>query len=134
LFLRAHDDGLLAGTWYLPWKENEAPRVSGRAIADSLADLQRCLPGLPCTPARVRSVMAGVLPDRDGSGRALRDRDVFIDHGRRGGPRGLYSVLGVKLTTARALSARVADHVASSLAARRDAKPLREPATDVERA
>jgi glycerol-3-phosphate dehydrogenase len=110
-FIRSHEDALLAGTWYAPWTEGRAAQVSEALIERSLDDLRRCLPSLPCTRQNVRGVLAGVLPDTDGSGSALRSHDAFVDHGRIGGPGGLYTLLGVKLTTARALSQRAVEHI-----------------------
>jgi glycerol-3-phosphate dehydrogenase len=55
--------------------------------------------------------MSGLLPDTDGTGRALRSDDFFWDHGKTGGPHGLYTVLGTKLTTAQALSDRAASRI-----------------------
>jgi hypothetical protein len=55
--------------------------------------------------------MSGLLPDTDGTGRRLRSGDVFLDHGRAGGPKGLYTLLGTKLTTAQALSEYAASRI-----------------------
>jgi glycerol-3-phosphate dehydrogenase len=111
LFLREFEGGLLAGTWYVAQRESASAVPSGADLQAALAELQRCLPDFDCSPDRVRAVPAGLLPDMDGSGRVLRTRDVVIDHGRVRGPRGLYSVVGTKLTTARALSERVTKHI-----------------------
>ena len=108
LFLRGHAGGTLAGTWYAPWTDGRAPDVPETMVEQALAELARCLPALPITRARLREVWGGVLPDTDGSGRRLRRRDVSIDHARHGGPLGLHSLLGTKLSTARALSERLA--------------------------
>ncbi|MBW8875463.1 MAG: methyltransferase domain-containing protein [Acidobacteria bacterium] len=54
-------------------------------------------------------------------------RPVILDHGRRGGPRGLVSVSGVKLTTARAVARRTL----AVLATGSDLQPAPEP-PDVE--
>lgn len=50
-------------------------------------------------------VFAGLLPARRAGTAELTVREVIVDHGRGGGPAGLYSLGGIKLTTAR----RVAD-------------------------
>jgi glycerol-3-phosphate dehydrogenase len=111
LFLRESEGGLLAGTWYVPSQSGGPAKVAEADLETALSELRRALPGLDLARERVRAVPAGLLPDTDGTGRTLRTRDVVIDHGRTRGPRGLYSVLGTKLTTARALSERVARHI-----------------------
>ncbi|MGZ8253379.1 MAG: FAD-dependent oxidoreductase [Burkholderiaceae bacterium] len=115
LFLREDGGRLLAGTWYLPAQNTSADRrsidVPASLIDGALDDLAKCLPGLVVDSHRLLDVRAGLLPDTDGTGRVLRERDVLHDHGAAGGPRGLWSVLGVKLTTARALSARAATRI-----------------------
>ena len=69
--------------------------------------LNRSVPGLSLRRKDIASVMAGLLPlDRPG-GRALARRETIIDHGRTGGPAGVFSVCGVKLTTARLVAEKV---------------------------
>jgi glycerol-3-phosphate dehydrogenase len=116
LFLRAQGNRLLAGTWYAPWPEHHesgthpdgTPTVPPALIESALNELRACLPDLAVDASCLRGAPAGVLPDVDGTGTALRHRDVLVRHEDDGGPRGLWSVLGVKLTTARALSERAA--------------------------
>jgi glycerol-3-phosphate dehydrogenase len=110
LFFRGHDGLLLAGTWYAPWFDAVEPEVSPQLIENALADVRACMPGVECTRAVVRDIWVGVLPGESTAG-SLRSRDVFLNHGVRGGAHGLYSVQGVKLTTARALSARAASQI-----------------------
>jgi glycerol-3-phosphate dehydrogenase len=110
-FLRRTPDGLLAGTFYLPRPNATTPEVPPQKIAQFLDELDRCIPGLRPSKATIRKVMSGLLPDTDGSGRALRSDDFFWDHGRTGGPKGLYTVLGTKLTTAQALSDYAANRI-----------------------
>ena len=105
LFVRPWSGGVLAGTFY------EAGAAGQAGAADEvgrwLAALDEAAPGLGLRSRRVRRVMAGVVPvGADGATPAKRD--VILDHGAAGGPRGLVSVSGVKLTTARWLSARAA--------------------------
>lgn len=105
LFLRPHRGRTLVGTGYLPWDE-AAIRVPEATIAAFRSDLDRALPQAGLGSAPVAEVWAGLLPDTDGTGHALATRDLLHDHGAAGGTAGLYTLLGTKLTTARALSAR----------------------------
>jgi glycerol-3-phosphate dehydrogenase len=94
LFVRPSAQGLYAGTFYGP-----------QDIPAALAALQAAAPGLRLGRAQVHRVSQGVVPE---GARKLEPahRDIIVDHGRQGGPSGLFSVSGVKLTTARWLSRR----------------------------
>ncbi|MGK7869806.1 FAD-dependent oxidoreductase [Falsiroseomonas sp. E2-1-a20] len=95
LFVRPSAQGLHAGTFY-----------GAQDIPAALAALDAAAPGLVLARARVQCVSQGVVPE---AARKLEPahRDIILDHGRQGGPRGLFSVSGVKLTTARWLSRKV---------------------------
>jgi glycerol-3-phosphate dehydrogenase len=54
----------------------------------------------------VLDVLWGRLPAVAEGSTELASRPVIADHGRQGGPQGLVSVSGVKLTTARAVARR----------------------------
>jgi glycerol-3-phosphate dehydrogenase len=49
----------------------------------------------------VLQVYAGLLPARSAGTTDLANREVIHDHGAAGGPKGLFSISGVKFTTAR---------------------------------
>ena len=110
-FLRPTPDGLLAGTFYLPRPDAASTEVPAQAVAEFLGELDCCIPDLRPSKATIRKVMSGLLPDADGTGITLRSDDFFWDHGKTGGPHGLYTVLGTKLTTAQALSDRAASRI-----------------------
>jgi glycerol-3-phosphate dehydrogenase len=101
-FVRPHNGKLLAGTYYVERSGAEPNEVGAAAIAAFKSDLQRCLPGLNIREAEVLRVMAGSLPGR--AANRLTSSDVLVDHGAAGGVRGIFTVLGVKLTTSRTLA------------------------------
>jgi len=68
-------------------------------------DLNEAVPELGLGMADVARVFSGLLPTTAPGESDLTHREVLIDHGRNGGPKGLHSVSGIKFTTAR----RVAD-------------------------
>ena len=107
LFLVPWRGGTLAGTCHLPWSGPVTrPLVDEAQIIEFVKALNEAVPGLDASRGDVRAVYAGFLPARsDGSDRQA-SQAVFCDHGAAGGPRGLYSVSGVKLTTARLVAAR----------------------------
>ena len=99
-FLRPHEGGTLAGTFYRPASGAREPDVGAEDVEAFRGALARALPGSGIADAPVRAVMAGLLPDRDGTGRSLSTSDVVST----AGPAGLCRILGTKLTTAPLLS------------------------------
>lgn len=119
-FVRPTADGLLAGTAYVPVADGRSAVAEAevRAFHDLL---RQALPEWGFEAMPIKRVLAGRLPDADGKGDKLRSRDVMIDHGARGGPEGLFTVLGVKLTTAHDLAEQVAEMVVRARRRRRPA-------------
>lgn len=93
---------VLAGTYYAPTPGGgECAEVPADDLRRFLHELNRGMPGFDVDRKHVLRVYAGRLPvKRDGT-LDLATRPVFHDHGAAGGPRGLFSVSGVKYTTAR---------------------------------
>lgn len=104
-FLRPFQGGTFAGTYYRPAPGASEPVAEASDIADFLAVIDRAMPGMGLARAKIRAVHAGLLPDRDGTGRELSPRD----HISAEAPEGYWTVLGGKLTTAPLLSWEAAD-------------------------
>ncbi|MBI2765282.1 MAG: glycerol-3-phosphate dehydrogenase/oxidase [Chloroflexi bacterium] len=92
----------------------DAPPGEVRPVAADvdylLAEAGELLPGLALDRARVRYAYAGLRPLRRVAGgpeAAITRRHDVIDHRTQGGPGGLYSVIGGKLSTFRPLAAEV---------------------------
>jgi glycerol-3-phosphate dehydrogenase len=107
-FLLPWEGRLLAGTAYAP-----VPRGSSgeegpdeAMIGSFLTALNSALPGFEIGRGEVLDILWGRLPAVAEGGLALASRPVIFDHGAAGGPEGLVSVSGVKLTTARAVAER----------------------------
>ena len=93
---------LLAGTSYAAAAEDSLEAAPSEAqVAAFLADLNAAVPGLALAADDVLQVYAGLLPARYAGTIDLANREVIHNHGATGGPRGLFSVSGVKFTTAR---------------------------------
>ncbi|MEA2602907.1 MAG: glycerol-3-phosphate dehydrogenase [Acidobacteriota bacterium] len=103
-FLVPCDGKLLAGTAYAPAAGESGP--DEERVAGFLRDLNAAAPGLGLRPEEVVRVLWGCLPAVSAGSTVPASRPVILDHGRRGGPRGLVSVSGVKLTTAPAVARR----------------------------
>lgn len=94
-----------AGTAYAPWTgTTDAPYPGLEQLRTFVADLNAALPGMALREGDIARVTAGIMPVRRAGSVALTTRDVIVDHGATGGPRGLFSVSGVKLSTARAVA------------------------------
>jgi glycerol-3-phosphate dehydrogenase len=110
LFLQPLRGRLFAGTWYAPWTGPlDDPKVPDAALVAALADLAPFVPGGPLRAGEILDVFPGLLPVEKAGTTDLRSRDIVLDHGADGGPRGLFSVSGVKLTTAPTVAAKVVD-------------------------
>jgi glycerol-3-phosphate dehydrogenase len=115
LFLAPHGSATLLGTWY-----SAADRADTRAQVDRgermlLQEFNEACPGLRLTPQDVVRRQWGWLPLKAGieTGRpdALAERPRVLDHGHAGGIRRLFSVEGVKYTTARRVAECAVDQV-----------------------
>jgi glycerol-3-phosphate dehydrogenase len=109
-FLCPSPYGLWAGTEHAGrpdrWME---PVVAESELLDFIGRINRAIPSLSLSLANVRRVFAGLLPVHAVNSTNLTGREVVIDHGARGGVRGLYSLTGIKFTTARKAAARAVD-------------------------
>jgi glycerol-3-phosphate dehydrogenase len=93
---------VLAGTSYAAMPEGGLDALASQAqVAAFLTDLNAAVPGLEARPANILQVYAGLLPARAAGTTLLANREVIHDHGSARGPKGLFSVSGVKFTTAR---------------------------------
>ena len=107
-FLQPWKGMLLAGTVHVrcvPGDESGPPlppRTSD--VSAFLGDLERAVPGLEVGPENVLRVLWGRLPARRSGSTQLATRPRIVEHRALGGSAGLWSVSGVKLTTARAVA------------------------------
>jgi glycerol-3-phosphate dehydrogenase len=83
------------------------PSPSLEQIDQMLRELNAAVPGWDLQPEAVVRVYSGLLPGSAGAGEEPLQTDATVhDHGRSGGPRGLFTVAGVKFTTAPIVAAR----------------------------
>ncbi|HEV2853289.1 MAG TPA: FAD-dependent oxidoreductase [Thermoanaerobaculia bacterium] len=106
-FLVPWQGKILAGTAYAPAGASEDTGPEEELVDGFLRDLNAALPGLDLRRQQVLQVLWGRIPAAAEGSTTPASRPVIHDHGRHGGPRGLVSVSGVKLTTARAVAERV---------------------------
>jgi len=107
-FLLPQGQLTVAGTGYAPWHGEAAGlRLPEALLERFVAELNEACPGLALSTGEAVRTYVGLLPARAAGTAELTDRAVIVDHRQAGGPAGLFSVSGVKLTTAHALAERV---------------------------
>jgi glycerol-3-phosphate dehydrogenase len=119
-FLVPWQDVTLVGTKHLAWEgEPESFAVDEADVRAFLAEVNDALPAAGVVPDDVVGVYAGMLPRTPGTPARgevqLQKSCAFTDHGREDGVEGLFSVVGVKWTTARAVAARSVARIAARL-------------------
>jgi len=93
---------LLVGTGHSAWNASSDDPMPSRDVLDKmLEEINVTVPGLDLGHQDIVTVFAGLLPAKAQGRAELASREVIWDHGKTGGPRGLYSAVGIKFTTAR---------------------------------
>jgi glycerol-3-phosphate dehydrogenase len=99
---------LLVGTGeFLVERTGTELSVPEEAMKKFLDDINSVVPGLNLTKKNILRVYPGILPAKPGG--TLAKREIILDHGLTGGPAGLFSVSGVKFTTARLVAKKSLD-------------------------
>jgi glycerol-3-phosphate dehydrogenase len=107
-FLHPWKGRVLAGTYHAPWREGS--EVSEPPVEEAVrfvAELRGAIPDLEISMDNVRRILSGLLPVKAAGSVRLAVREVILDHASLGGPDGLFSVSGVKFTTARRVAEKV---------------------------
>jgi glycerol-3-phosphate dehydrogenase len=99
-FIHNWQNHLLAGTAEIPITDKtENLRPQPEQIADFINDINQAVPDLALSEKDIEHIYAGILPAAKAG--ILAKREVILSHRDHGGPSGLFSVSGVKYTTAR---------------------------------
>ncbi len=124
-FLMPWKGKVLAGTYHAPRPGGiSAGPPEGEWIHRLLEDLNAAIPSLGLGESDVMRVFWGLLPAVSRGSAELALAEEIRDHRDGGGPTGLFSVSGVKFTTARKVAERVLDRIyGSSSPARPDRRP-----------
>ncbi len=101
---------IFAGTGHEPWTgEPGRPLPDRKQLKSFIQALNEAVPGLELQIQDVGRIFAGLLPTTEAGSNKLTKREVIIDHGAAGGPTGLFSVGGIKFTTARLVAEKILD-------------------------
>jgi len=99
---------IFAGTGHEPWLGGpERPLPTRAQLTAFIQALNQAVPGLELQLEDVGRIFAGLLPTTEVGSNRLTKREVIIDHSAAGGPAGLYSVGGIKFTTARLVAEKI---------------------------
>jgi glycerol-3-phosphate dehydrogenase len=121
-FLVPWKGAVLAGTGHAPCSvyDGKAPIVTKALLEQFIRGLNEALPACGLSLKNIIHVFSGYLPVTQIGGTQLTHREIIVDHAREGGPKGLYSVSGIKFTTAR----RVAEKTLTLIFSGRGFKPF----------
>lgn len=101
-FLRPFKGKFMAGTIHEACSPHQTdPYPDEESIECFLKNLNTAIPDINLTRKDIIRIYAGFLPAKQEGSKEIAVREVLIDHSRFNGPKGLYSVSGVKFTTAR---------------------------------
>jgi glycerol-3-phosphate dehydrogenase len=101
-FLLPWENKVLAGTYHVPWKGEFGQREPDESLVRSfLTDLNASIPDFEVTSREIVRIYWGLLPAVAEGSKDLALREVIYNHAANGGPTGLFTVSGVKFTTAR---------------------------------
>ncbi len=111
-FLRPWKGKLFAGTTHEPWNGVEdIPIPTDESINNFIDDLNLSIPNLNLTKDKILQIYSGLLPAKEQGSNEIAVREIIIEHAEYGGPRGLYSLSGVKLTTSRLVADKVLNNI-----------------------
>lgn len=115
LFGTPQDGTMLVGTWYAVADGSDPRGACERGARSLVRELTDACPRLELSTRDVAGYQWGWLPLKAGlePGRAtaLAERPRIVDHARADGVRHLFSVEGVKFTTARRVAEKIVDQV-----------------------
>jgi len=100
-FAHSMNEHLFVGTGHEPVRNETASGPSEDGVSAMLADLNQAIPELSAQPSDIKRIFWGLLPAKRPGSVELASDTVIVDHGQKGGAKGLFSVSGVKFTTAR---------------------------------
>ncbi len=132
LFLCPWNGKILAGTAHLAWPQGlQQPTIEESTIKELIDELNSAIPWPPLRRQEVLRALYGLLPATGHGQSTTASQDRILHHESIGGPRGLFSVTGVKYTTARFVAEKTLKSVARYLDTRlmpyQDGRPPSTP-------
>jgi glycerol-3-phosphate dehydrogenase len=111
-FLCPSPHGIWAGTEHVARPEGcVVANVTEAELLEFVGRINRAIPSIGLSLHHVRRVFSGLLPVKTAATTSLTAREAIVNHARSGGLRGLYSVTGIKFTTARKVGERAVNEI-----------------------
>lgn len=108
LFVTPWKGRIFAGCGHEPWLGGpDKPMPNEKQLNVFIDEVNQSIPGINLKLNDVHRVFAGLLPTVETGSNVLTKREVIVDHGAKGGPNGLYSICGIKFTTARLVAEKI---------------------------
>ena len=132
-FLHPWKGRLFAGTGHASYKGQVSSHpVPGEKLIESfIDDMNLIMPDANLSMDNIERIYAGHLPVTEDGGTKLTKRAVIYDHGRKGGPKGLYSISGIKFTTSRKEAERILKHILGKINLNKKHRPNLMMASEV---
>ncbi len=90
-------------------QSEEETIVPAEALEKFIKNINTTVPGLKITETDIQRVYSGILPaEEDGT---MTKREKIFDHSTTGGPKGLFSISGIKFTTSRLVADKTLNRV-----------------------
>jgi glycerol-3-phosphate dehydrogenase len=83
--------------------------VPAEAMEKFIKDINTTVPGLNITETDIQRVYSGILPAEENG--TMTKREKIFDHSTNGGPKGLFSISGIKFTTSRLVADKTLNRV-----------------------
>ena len=132
-FLHPWKGRFLAGMGHVPYQGqiNSHPVPDEKSIESFIDDMNLMMPDANLSMDNIEHIYTGYLPVTEEGGTKLTKRAVIYDHGRKGGPKGLYSITGVKFTTARKEAERILKYILGKINVTRKPRPNLTVASEI---
>ena len=109
-FFHPWKNRLLVGTGEIVVEKSEKETVvPAEAMQKFITDINTAVPGLNITEADIQRVYSGILPAEENG--TMTKREKIFDHSKNGGPKGLFSISGIKFTTSRLVADKTLNRV-----------------------
>ena len=107
-FLRSLNGKIFAGTVHEPWNGIvKNPQPSKDSIQNFIYDLNSTIKNINLRKEDILHIYSGHMPVTKEGTDKLMTHEIIVDHSKEKGPKGFYSISGVKFTTARIVAEKV---------------------------
>lgn len=111
-FLVPWKNKLLAGTGHTTWGQGDTSlRPPEQALEHFINDINVAVPGIELKKEDILYIFSGLQSATREHGTTLAKKEVFFNHGEQGGPSNVFTVSGIKFTTARRVAEKILNRI-----------------------